>query len=159
MDVVVEYRNDDGGYIYHPVHGGFGDSNMASSEGMTTIEVGRAEPGADDFLTARQARGVTDGTLAGYANHLGMVRRRSTKALLDLTNREATALAAEIARMRSGYSLALTMRMFYNFHGGRDDPRIAAFRIKSNRKRLAPSDVLTIEDVNTLIGSADYLRD
>ena len=131
---------------------------MAARQGqVNAIELGRSEPGAEPFLTAREARGAGGSTLRNYANHLGMVRRRSPKPLLQLTDGEATALAAKLARMPSGYSLSITVRMFYAFHKKADHAK--AFLLRKKKKRLAPADLLMVEDVNRMIGAARYTRD
>lgn len=124
---------------------------------MNAVDVGRAEPGAGDFLMSRAA-GAKERTLENYARHLGIVRRRSPKALLDLTLPEAQALAARLAReLKSGYSLAITVRMFFTFHGRADHAK--AFRIRAPRARLPPSKVLMLADVNKLVAAAPSLRD
>lgn len=131
---------------------------MAKKQGeLSAVDVGRREPGVEDFLTARQARGATDRTLRNYAAQLGMVRRRSPKPLLDLTVKEATAVAAKLAREAQGYTVAITIRMYYNHHTMPDVAK--AFRLRKKKSRIDPSTILTVDDVNKILLVATNKRD
>lgn len=108
-------------------------------------------------MTARQARGAADSTLRNYAAQLGMLRRRSPKPLLELTVKEATAVMAKLAREAQGYSVAITVRMFYNHHGKPETAK--AFLLRKKKKRLDPSTILTVDDVNRILAAAANKRD
>jgi len=125
---------------------------------MATLLNDASLEGVSEFLQARKDEGASESSLRSYESNLRMVRSRAGgKSLLALTEAEARELKRRLVELPSAYVLGGTLRMFYKFHGRPDLVQI--FRIKKPKKRIAPSDLLTVDEINRMIQAADNLRD
>lgn len=123
---------------------------------MNTIEQGRNEPGMEEFLKEKATR-VKESTLRSYANYIGIVRRRSPVPLLELSESQARDLALELSKMDGGDTLGRTVRMFLSFHGREKIAKM--FKIRRKEKPLKPSDILTVDEVQTMLQACESMRD
>jgi integrase len=125
------------------------------AKGLTVVEIGRAEPGVQDWL---DSRGTTnDRSFKVYRGLIGMIRRRSPRPLLELSQNEARVLAQEIKRLGSAQILCGHVRSFFKFHG-RDD-LAKHFNVRPKSNAIGADAIPTDEQVNSLIAAAPFARD
>ncbi len=125
------------------------------ANGPTVEEIGRAEPGVQEWL---DSRGTThEGSLRSYQQMIGMIRRRSPRPLLELSQTEARVLAQEIKRMGSAQILCGHVRGFFKFNGREDLGK--HFNVKPKSNAIGADAIPTDAQVNSLITHAKYARD
>ena len=128
---------------------------LRKSGGKPVAEIGRNEPGVQAFL---DSRGTTNPrSLETYAEHFGMIRRRSPQPLLELNVAEARKLAVELKTTGSARILCGVMRMFYAHH---ERPEIVKlFKLKAKPLAMDKDALVTDDEVNLLLANAEALRD
>ncbi len=130
-------------------------SRTKSADGRNVIEVGRAEPGAKEFLEARTT--TNPRSIADYAGHIGMIRLRTPRPLLELSGDEARKLAAELKDTKSRHILCSIARMFFGFHERPDLAKM--FKSKAKRSTIKRDDIPTDDEVAHVISNTKYARD
>ncbi len=113
-------------------------------------------------MIARSAAGASSVRL--YEYQLGQVEKWIGGPLGDASERDLLALKKKLRGMTSGPQYAKLVRMFYrDAYKATKEPRYAdaadLFKLKQRMKRLAPSDILTPEDVQRMIDATDPTRD
>lgn len=127
-----------------------------SKRDFTNEELTVLEPGMEDFLMYK-AKNITSSSLRTYKEYLGLVCGISPKPLLELTRSEAQRVALDISKKKSAGTIGTLIRMFYRYHDRDDLAR--CFKIRRKQKRIDPSEILTVDEVNALINATDNLRD
>jgi site-specific recombinase XerD len=115
----------------------------------------------EDFASATSG---TESTARNYRVTLGAVERALGKPLAAASERDILAIKKELRAKRSGPHVANLLRMFYRAAAAsQDDPRLRklaeSLRLKQRVARLSQEEVLTIVDVNAMLGAAMTLRD
>ena len=108
----------------------------------------------DGFL-ARSGAG--ESSLKLYRYNLEQCEAWMGKPLGKATERDLTRLKSKLRTLASGRQYANLLRMFYK-RAKRDDLRELCV-IKQRAKRMAPEEILTLPEVQTLINHADTMRD
>ncbi len=114
----------------------------------------RPSDGIEDFL-ARSAAGSK--TIAFYRDELWRLERRLGAPLATASQRQLTALKAELRTAKSGAGRCRMLRTFYRAVGRPDAVEI--LKLKRGQSRLDPNEILTIVEVNAMIAAANSLRD
>ncbi len=130
-------------------------------EGERQEDLAMSEDAYKEFLI-HKAKNITESSLVTYKRHLGMLIEMSRnvfqKDLFDLTKNEAMRLALKLSKeKKSAVTVGILARMFYRYHDREDLAK--CFKIKRKRKRISPSEILTVEEVNRLIEATGNLRD
>ncbi len=129
---------------------------MKSEERQSNIEIAKSEPGWKEFASQRHRSGAEAETIETYAGHLGRVRRFAGKPLLSLTPEEVENLDDSLVTWAKCYRTNL--RTFYS-DNGRRDLAMAIIRRKRNTRRLSLNEVMSPNDITSLINVAPDLRD
>jgi integrase len=131
------------------------DTGVGELAKKTVQQIGLVEPGVQEFLEGR--RTSNRASLTKYAIYIGIARKRSEKPLLKLDVSEARKLSRRLKDEGLSPSILLQTKAFYVFHKMPDHAE--SFRTRMDMKRINPSDLPTVDDVNRLIAACDNLRD
>jgi len=108
----------------------------------------------EDFLTRSAA---SEESIREYEAKLRRIEGWVNRPLGEASKRDIETLKKQLRGMRSGPQHAVLLRMFYRAAGR---PEIVEMlKLKQRLARLAPSDILTLPEVNDLIKAATTLRD
>ncbi len=123
-----------------------------------SAEKARSEPGADLYLAAV---GTTNkSSIETYLTILGSVIARAPKPLLKLTPAEVRALGAGIKEKdRSAHQFLRELRKFYRANRRRALLEAVPKTKANNDSTVGPDDILTVEEVNAMLGAAVQKRD
>ena len=107
----------------------------------------------DSFL-ARSPAGPSSITL--YGRELRLLERRLGMPLGEASVRAIERLKTDLRKQTSGPQRAKLLRLFYKTAGRKD--LIEILKLKQRVKRLSPNDILTLPEVNGILGAAGSLR-
>ncbi len=107
----------------------------------------------EDFVARSQASPKSRDT---YRHHLERLQKRIGKPLYEATESDIAALREQLEGMRSGSFFAALLRMFYARAGRKGLNEL--LKVKKQRQRLNPNDILTLKDVQAMVDAGLSLR-
>lgn len=119
-----------------------------------------AEEGVKDYL---QSVGTTnEGSRETYCVHLGISIKRARDLglppLLQMTKKDVGALVDALKGMGSYATYVRKLKAFWAYHE-RADLVKALPKVKDTKTRVGPNDILSVEEINRLLGAAVSKRD
>jgi len=123
-------------------------------------ELALTEQGVKDYL---QSVGTTkEGSIETYCVHLGVSIKRARELglppILKMTKRDVGSLTGALKALGSYSTYVRKLKAFWTFHE-RADLVKALPKVKDGKTKVGPNDILSMEEINRLLGATVSKRD